>query len=185
MPKVVAPWALIVQSSSHEPWEQRHREIEYETRLLDLVGHVHHVQGFVNIAVLLRQYVSPGELRLFVNVWRYGSPAKMFGDGSVTSFGKALPAFWGSLNDFLHFDGDTGGSSSVSRSGASDSSSNSAGSSFNGLSGPTLSVRCLFPDAARQRQGPPRRPCGWPRCWPSGTGQRQGPPRRPCGWPCC
>ena len=109
MCKVVAPWALTVQSSSHEPWVQRRREMEYETRLVDLVAHTKHVQAFVNFVVLLRQYVSPGELRRFVHAWRRGAPKKMFADGSPTGFGKTLPAFWGSLNDFLHFDGDTGG----------------------------------------------------------------------------
>ena len=109
MSKVVAPWALVVQSSSHEPWVQRHREMEYESRLENLANHVGHVQGFVNIVVLLRQYVSSGELRVFVKAWAYGSTRKMFTDGSATSFGQVLPAFWGSLNDFLHFDGDTGG----------------------------------------------------------------------------
>ena len=109
MCKVVAPWALIVQSSSHEPWVQRHREMEYETRLQNLTKHVDHVQGFVHILVLLRQYVSPGDLRVFVKAWAYGSTRKMFSDGSATSFGQMLPAFWGSLNDFLHFDGETGG----------------------------------------------------------------------------
>jgi hypothetical protein len=109
MCKVVAPWALIVQSSSHEPWVQRHREMEYETRLQNLTKHVDHVQGFVHILVLLRQYVSPGDLRVFVKAWAYGSTRKMFSDGSATSFAQALLAFWGSLNDFLHFDGETGG----------------------------------------------------------------------------
>ena len=69
MSKVVAPWALVVQSSSHEPWVQRHREMEYESRLENLANHVGHVQGFVNIVVLLRQYVSSGELRVFVKAW--------------------------------------------------------------------------------------------------------------------
>ena len=75
---IVAPWALLVQSCSLEPWAMGHRQRLHEKKTAQAAVAARTLREFLRIVVLLRQHVPNEELSNFVRAWFYGSPRKMF-----------------------------------------------------------------------------------------------------------
>ena len=103
MRSIVAPWALVVQSSCMEPWVTRRQQLKHEA-LLDTAFHsLEAVRKFLRVLVLLRQHCHTTDLCCFVDAWFCGTPRQFCLIDRGTPFGKLFPTFWMSLNSFINF----------------------------------------------------------------------------------
>ena len=66
MQRMIAPWALLIQSSGIEPWALQHRRAKQDKLEKCFMANLHYFREFLRILVLLRQHVGSKDLNSFV-----------------------------------------------------------------------------------------------------------------------
>jgi hypothetical protein len=124
MQRMIALWALLIQSSGIEPRALQHRRAKQDKLEKCFMANLHYFREFLRILVLLRQHVGSKDLNSFVRACFFANPRNIFmvKDGLVPRgvidgrdelcassmngkdavWGKIFPTFMSALGNFLH-----------------------------------------------------------------------------------
>ena len=101
----VAPWALVVQKSSVEPWVLQRQRLEHEAGLVVRWEVLQWLRHVLRIVVLLRQWVPTNTLRNLIAAFMFAKPRNLFreldGRAASIAFGRCFPSWLSALPELI------------------------------------------------------------------------------------